>query len=43
MSAGGRILIIDDDPDFLAAYREFLAAEGYAVEVTISRSQGGYA
>ncbi len=32
MSAQGRILIVDDDPDFLEAYREFLSAEGYAVE-----------
>ena len=31
MSAQGRILIVDDDPAFLATYREFLTAEGYFV------------
>ncbi|MFO0604053.1 MAG: response regulator [Polyangiales bacterium] len=31
MNSQGRILIVDDDRDFLAAYREFLTAEGYDV------------
>jgi len=31
MSSQGRILFVDDDRDFLAAYREFLTAEGYEV------------
>lgn len=31
MSSQGRILIVDDDRDFLAAYRDFLTAEGYEV------------
>ncbi|HWO18694.1 MAG TPA: response regulator [Kofleriaceae bacterium] len=33
MNTAGRILIVDDDPDFVASYKEFLTAEGYAVEV----------
>jgi len=36
MSADGRILIVDDDPDFVTAYREFLTAEGYVVEAASS-------
>jgi CheY-like chemotaxis protein len=31
MNPQGRILIVDDDREFLAAYREFLTAEGYEV------------
>lgn len=33
MSAEGKILIVDDEPDVAEAYREFLAGEGYTVEV----------
>lgn len=39
MSAEGRILIVDDDPDFLASYREFLTAEGYPVDVASSEEE----
>jgi DNA-binding NtrC family response regulator len=39
MSAEGRILIVDDDPDFVASYREFLTAEGYAVDVAQSEKE----
>lgn len=36
MNTAGRILIVDDDPDFVASYKEFLAVEGYGVEVAFS-------
>jgi DNA-binding response OmpR family regulator len=39
MSAEGRILIVDDDPDFVASYREFLTAEGYSVDVASNEAQ----
>lgn len=32
MSTHGRILIVDDDPAFLVAYRDFLMGEGYTVD-----------
>src|SRR5262245_44833078 len=34
MTSPGRILIIDDDPDFVAIYRETFAAQGLEVTVT---------
>src|SRR4051794_2323802 len=34
MTGPGRILIIDDDPDFVAIYRETFAAQGLQVTVT---------
>ena len=39
MSENGRILIVDDDPDFMIAYREFLTAEGYVVEAAPSNKE----
>lgn len=32
MTTAGRILIVDDDPDFVEAYRELLGRDGYVVE-----------
>jgi CheY-like chemotaxis protein len=37
MSSPARILIIDDDPAFLAAYRSLLGSEGYRVETASDR------
>jgi DNA-binding response OmpR family regulator len=39
MNAAGRILIVDDDPDFVASYKEFLSAQGYAVDVASSEQE----
>jgi CheY-like chemotaxis protein len=39
MRPTGRILIVDDDPLFLAAYRDLLALEGYTVETAEGREQ----
>lgn len=39
MNAAGRILIVDDDPDFAASYKEFLTAEGYAVDLASSEQE----
>lgn len=36
MNAAGRILIVDDDPDFVTSYKEFLSAQGYVVDVASS-------
>ena len=32
MTTDGRILIVDDDPDFVEAYRDLLGRDGYVVE-----------
>nr|HNV71267.1 response regulator [Candidatus Ozemobacteraceae bacterium] len=36
----GRLLIIDDDPDFAQVIREMLAPHGYEVEIATDRSVG---
>jgi CheY-like chemotaxis protein len=39
MNTLGRILIIDDTPDFLETYQDLLSAEGYVVETTKNRRE----
>jgi CheY-like chemotaxis protein len=39
MNPAGRILIVDDDPDFVESYKEFLTAEGYKVEAASNEQE----
>jgi CheY-like chemotaxis protein len=41
MSVSGKVLVVDDDPNMIASYRDILAPEGYLVETASDSAQAG--